>query len=122
MSKLTIQTKRAYDEARDDDGLRVLVDRMWPRGVKKEEADVDRWLKEVAPSKALRQWFGHDPDKWAEFKKRYFDELREQKDALHALLDEADERGRVLTLVYSAKDEQHNNAVALAEYLRRLKA
>lgn len=121
MARTTIHIKRVYDKPSEADGLRVLVDRVWPRGMKKESAKIDRWLKEIAPSTELRKWFGHDPEKWREFKKRYFVELREQKQTLRALLDEARQHGGALTLVYSAKDETHNNAAALREYLGKMK-
>jgi len=96
------------------------VDRVWPRGRTKEEVDIDRWLKSVAPSTELRKWFDHDPDKWMEFKKRYFAELRERKEELRELLDEAGEGP--LTLVYGAREQRYNNAVALREYLNRMQA
>ncbi len=109
--------KRAYDDPEASDGLRYLVDRIWPRGVKKDALKLDGWIKDVAPSSQLRQWFGHDPQKWTEFRKRYFAELDKKPEAWQPLL-EAGRKGTV-TLVYSAQDSQHNNAVALAEYLRR---
>jgi len=109
--------KRAYDDPEASDGLRYLVDRIWPRGVKKDALKLDGWIKDVAPSSQLRQWFGHDPQKWTEFRKRYFAELDKKPEAWRPLL-EAGRKGTV-TLVYSAQDSQHNNAVALAEYLRR---
>jgi uncharacterized protein YeaO (DUF488 family) len=112
-----IKLKRAYEPAAREDGRRFLVERLWPRGVKKEALPLDAWLKDVAPSPALRQWFGHDPAKWGEFRRRYFAELREHQDAL-ALLRAAARKGTV-TLVYSARDEEHNAAVALKEYLAR---
>lgn len=116
----TIHLKRAYDDADSRDGVRVLVDRLWPRGVAKEDAKIDVWLKDAAPSSELREWFGHDPDRWAEFRKRYIHELGDHKDALHDLLDRAE--GKTLTLVFGAKDVEHNNAVVVKEYLGRLKA
>ena len=109
--------KRAYDDPEASDGPRYLVDRIWPRGVKKDALKLDGWIKDVAPSSELRRWFGHDPQKWAEFRKRYFAELDKKPEAWRPLLD-AGRKGTV-TLVYSAQDSQHNNAVALAEYLRR---
>ena len=115
----TILLKRAYDDPESGDGMRVLVDRLWPRGVKKEDAKVDVWLKDAAPSGELRKWFDHDPDKWAEFRKRYIKELGDHKDALHDVLDRA--KGKPLTLVFGAKDVEHNNAVVLKEYLVKLK-
>lgn len=118
MAHLTIQVKRAYEPPVDDDGLRVLVDRIWPRGRTKEELKIDHWMKSLAPSTALRRWFNHDPQKWAAFKKRYFSELDERQDELAGLLEHAGD-GR-LTLVFGARDEKHNNAVALREYLTRM--
>ena len=112
---LPIGLKRAYEEPEDDDGVRVLVDRVWPRGVSKEELRLDAWMKEIAPSTELRRWFGHDPEKWAEFKRRYFRELDGRRELVEELLERV-RAGRV-TLVYAASDERHNNAVALKEYL-----
>ena len=111
-----IQTKRAYERTSKVDGSRILVERLWPRGVKKEELRLDRWIKDIAPSTALRQWFQHDPAKWAEFRRRYFRELEKCVDVWQPLVVLA-RRGRV-TLVYSAHDTEHNNAVALEEFLR----
>ncbi len=105
--------KRAYEPPSSKDGKRVLVDRVWPRGVKKTSIDV--WMKDVAPSTALRKWFGHDPAKWSDFRKRYFREL--EKNPAVTELRKVASRQRV-TLVYSAKDEEHNQAVALREYLK----
>lgn len=98
-----------------DDGKRILVDRLWPRGLTKEKASIDLWLKEIAPSTALRKWFDHDPDKWKEFQKRYRKELRDNKE-LVSLLKEKIKKGTV-TLVYGAKDEKHNEAIVLKEWL-----
>lgn len=112
---MDIRCKRAYEDPRESDGTRVLVDRVWPRGVSKGDLEIDRWMKGVAPSTELRKWFGHDPDRWKAFRERYFAELDERPDAVAELRDLADD-GRV-TLVYGAKDEEHNNAVALREYL-----
>jgi uncharacterized protein YeaO (DUF488 family) len=112
--------KRAYDEAGPEDGARFLIDRLWPRGVTKSALQLDGWLKDVAPSNALRRWFNHDPRRWDEFRQRYFSELDSQPDAQReqlATLVEAVRKGPV-TLVYGARDEEHNNAVALAEYLK----
>ncbi len=105
--------KRAYEEPEPDDGFRVLIDRLWPRGVKKEELKLDGWMKEVAPSDELRRWFGHDPAKWEEFQRRYRQELSspEKSRLVNGLVNYA-EQGRV-TLVYGAKDEEHNDAVVL---------
>lgn len=114
---LRIAVKRAYDAPTVGDGCRVLVDRIWPRGITRKDAAIDAWVKEVAPSTSLRKWFGHDPAKWAEFKQRYLSELAERGSAVDAVLDACD--GATLTLVFAAKDEEHNNAVALKEYLER---
>jgi uncharacterized protein YeaO (DUF488 family) len=112
---MKVRLKRVYEPASKDDGCRVLVDRIWPRGVRKEEVQIDVWLKEVAPSTALRKWFGHEPARWEEFEKRYFAELNAHPQDVEELVRLA-KRGLV-TLVYGAKDETHNNAVALKEYL-----
>lgn len=114
---MKIKLKRIYAAAEAGDGRRVLVDRMWPRGVAKESARIDAWIKEIAPSGELRKWFGHDPDKWEEFKRRYFRELDGQSELIEDLRRQA--RRERVTLVYAAKDEQHNNAAALKEYLER---
>jgi uncharacterized protein YeaO (DUF488 family) len=108
--------KRAYEAPADSDGTRVLVDRLWPRGVSKAKARIDVWLKEVAPSTQLRKWFGHDPEKWPEFQQRYRAELKGS--AALAELRKLVRQGHV-TLVYGAKDEEHNDAVVLAKLLRR---
>jgi uncharacterized protein YeaO (DUF488 family) len=112
-----IAIKRAYDPPGEGDGVRVLVDRLWPRGVTKTAAKVDRWMRELAPSTALRKWFGHDPARWAEFRRRYFKELTGQGDAIAELRKLA--RGGSVTLVYGAKDVEHNDAVALKAFLER---
>lgn len=112
---MVIKLKRAYELPDEGDGFRVLVDRLWPRGVSKDTARINLWLKEIAPSVALREWFGHDPTKWATFRDQYYRELDNNLEAVEQL------RKRVLqgkvTLVYGAKDQEHNNAVALKEYL-----
>ena len=110
-----IKLKRAYEPAVRTDGARFLVERLWPRGVKKESLPIRGWLKDVAPSAELRKWFSHDPERWKEFRRRYFAELRKQTEALKPLLD-ATQRGTV-TLIYSSHDQEHNNAVALKDYL-----
>jgi uncharacterized protein YeaO (DUF488 family) len=110
-----IKVKRAYETANPRDGFRVLVERLWPRGVTKERAALDLWLKEVAPSPQLRQWFGHDPDRWQDFKKRYRAELKDQPEAI-SLLKQKSKQGTV-TLVYAARDEEHNSALALKAFL-----
>jgi uncharacterized protein YeaO (DUF488 family) len=114
---MTVRVKRAYDPPSEDDGFRILVDRLWPRGVKREQIQIDLWLKEVAPSDELRRRFGHDPERWDEFKERYHGELAE-KEGLVGLISEKISLGDV-TLVFGAKDERFNNAVALKEYLLR---
>ena len=112
-----VQIKRVYDEPSARDGIRILVDRVWPRGISKERARIVEWRKELAPSTALRKWFGHEPDKWPEFRKRYHAELNQprQQQALRDLAGVC-QRRRV-TLVYSAADEAHNQAVVLKELL-----
>ena len=110
-----ISIKRAYERAGSKDGARFLVDALWPRGVKKEALRIEGWVKEVAPSKGLRQWFGHDPDRWAEFKRRYLAELRKEPQSWRTLL-EAARKGNV-TLVFGARDAEHNNAVVLKAFL-----
>jgi uncharacterized protein YeaO (DUF488 family) len=110
-----IRLKRAYEKASPDDGKRFLVERLWPRGLKKETLPLDAWLREVAPSPKLRQWFSHDPQKWQEFRRRYFAELDESPKAWE-VIQSAARRGPV-TLVYSSHDTEHNAAVALKDYL-----
>jgi uncharacterized protein YeaO (DUF488 family) len=113
-----LKLKRAYEAPAPDDGARFLVERLWPRGVRKATLSLDGWLKDVAPSPALRRWFDHDPRKWAEFRRRYRAELRRHADALTPLLDAA--RAGPTTLVYGARDTRHNAAVALRDHLARL--
>jgi len=115
--KHTIQLKRVYDSPSKEDGQRILVDRVWPRGIAKEKAALELWLKEIAPSTALRKWFGHDPEKWAEFRRRYRAELKENGEALKPLREAL--RNGPVTLVYAAHDMEHNNAVALKAFLER---
>jgi len=112
-----IRLKRVYDEPSKQDGTRILVDRLWPRGLKKEDARIDHWLRDIAPSAELRKSFGHDPEKWGQFRRRYFDELERNRATIDDLARIAG-RGRV-TLVYTARDERYNNAVALKEYLQQ---
>jgi uncharacterized protein YeaO (DUF488 family) len=114
---MQIELKRAYDPPAPGDGRRVLVDRIWPRGIARDDLRIDAWLKELAPSPELRKWFGHDPERWQEFKARYARELDERPDALAQLVEMA-KAGRV-TLLFGAKDTEHNNAVALKDYLER---
>ncbi len=110
-----IRLKRAYESADPSDGTRFLVERLWPRGVKKSALHIQAWLKDVAPSTALRQWFKHDPKKWEEFQKRYRRELNANREALHPILNAA-QHGNI-TLVYSSHDAEHNNAVVLKDYV-----
>jgi uncharacterized protein YeaO (DUF488 family) len=110
-----IRIRRVYDEPRRGEGRRVLVDGLWPRGIRKDELAHDEWLKEIAPSAALRRWYGHDVARWPEFRTRYRRELAARRDALAPLVDAA-RRGTV-TLLFGARDAEHNNAVVLKEYL-----
>lgn len=112
---MDIQIKRVYEDISKTDGFRILVDRVWPRGMTKEKAAIDLWLKEIAPTTELRKWFGHDPEKWKEFKKRYKKELKQNEEAVNQVKQQI-KKGKV-TLVYSAKDEEHNQAVVLQEFL-----
>lgn len=116
-TKPKIDIARAYDAPEPDGRFRVLVDRLWPRGVKKEELKLDAWMKELAPSADLRRWFNHDPRRWDEFRRRFFKELEAKPDEL-AQLRETAEKQSVL-LLYGARDEKHNNAVALKEFLEK---
>ena len=115
-----VKLKRAYEAAARGDGYRVLVERLWPRGIRKDQLALDEWRKEVAPSGVLRKWFGHDPQRWPEFKLRYLKELKETaaSEQLRALADRA--AGRTLTLVFSSHDSEHNNAVVLKGQIERL--
>ncbi len=118
MKKVTstaVRLKRAYEKPAAADGTRVLVDRLWPRGVKKSEAAIDLWVKDLAPSTELRKWFGHDPERWAEFRRRYAAELREGAGQLEDLRELA-RRGPV-TLIYAARDQEHNEAVIIRQML-----
>ncbi len=114
-----IKLKRAYEAASPDDGLRSLVERLWPRGVSKQKAKIDLWLKDLAPSTELRKWYGHDPARWPQFQKQYRAELKGQADVL-ALLKYVTEE-RPVTFVYAASDEERNSAVVLKEFLERVK-
>jgi uncharacterized protein YeaO (DUF488 family) len=114
---IDVRLKRAYEPATSSDGYRVLVDRLWPRGVSGARAELDEWQKELAPSTELRQWFGHEPSRFEEFRRRYIEELRRQRSRLTALRRRA--RAGTLTLVYAARDSEHNEAVVLAGVLRR---
>jgi uncharacterized protein YeaO (DUF488 family) len=112
---MAIRLKRVYEKSGGHDGTRVLIDRMWPRGVRKSDAGVDLWLKEIAPSTLLRKWFGHDPERWPEFRRRYFREL-DNNEAMVEQLSKMTQEGSV-TLVFAARNEKYNHAVALKEYL-----
>jgi uncharacterized protein YeaO (DUF488 family) len=114
---MDLRVKRAYDPAKAEDGYRILVDRIWPRGVTRERARLDEWAAELAPSTELRTWFGHDPLRFGEFQRRYTEELASQEGKLRELRARA--REGTLTLVYGARDTEHNDAVVLAEILRR---
>ena len=115
-----IKLKRAYDEPTAGDGYRILVDRLWPRGLTKAKSRIDLWLKDVAPSTGLRRRFGHDPDKWERFEKEYWAELKERRDAVREIETKAS-LGTV-TLIYAARDPEHNNAVALSKFIARDRA
>jgi uncharacterized protein YeaO (DUF488 family) len=110
-----VKTKRIYDQASLADGKRILIDRLWPRGIKKEEAKIDEWLRDIAPSTELRKWFSHDPAKWQEFKKRYKRELQDKAELVSKLKTEA--KKGTITLLFAAKDTEHVNAVVLKEVL-----
>jgi len=112
-----IKIKRVYDAPATDDGFRVLVDRLWPRGLSKEDAAIDLWLKDVGPTTTLRKWFGHDPVKWNAFKQKYKNELRDAQTLVHQLQTLESEQGTI-TLLYGAKSEEHNQAVVLREFMR----
>ena len=114
---MTLQLKRVYESVADGDGKRILVDRLWPRGLSKDEAKVDLWLKAVAPSPDLRRWFGHDPEKWAEFRRRYRHELEENVAAVDEL-KKAIGRSKA-TLLYGAKDQEHNHAIVLKDFIEK---
>jgi uncharacterized protein YeaO (DUF488 family) len=116
VAKKTIHLKRVYEAPDKQDGYRILVDRIWPRGLSKEVAAVDLWLRDLAPSTALRKWFGHDPARWTEFKRRYMQELNGEEASAALAQFHAVKNTRV-TLLFAAKDTEHNNAVALQEYL-----
>lgn len=123
MSKLDgkmIKIKRAYQPADEKDGFRILVDRLWPRGISKVKAKLDLWMKDIAPSNSLRQWFNHDPIRWDEFKSKYNEELKDKKEFLKQIKDLEKDKS-IITLVYGAKDEEHNNAVVLRDVLKAFK-
>ncbi len=112
-----LKVKRVYEAPAKEDGFRILVDRLWPRGLTKEKAKVDLWLKQISPSNELRKWYQHDPEKWPEFKRRYYSELKDKKESLDVILSRA-KKGTV-TLLFSSKEEKINNAQALKEYLEK---
>ncbi len=113
---LDVRAKRAYDPAEDGDGYRILIDHVWPRGVSRQRACLDDWARELAPSDELRKWFDHDPARFAEFRSRYRDELADQSQRLEELRSRG--RNGAVTIVYAARDREHNNAVVLTELLR----
>ena len=112
-----VKLKRAYEPPAADDGTRILIDRLWPRGITKERAAIDQWMKDISPSTELRKWFGHDPARWDEFRRRYALEVRQNADLIDQLRSFA--RQGAITLVYSARDEKHNDAVELRELILR---
>ncbi|MCE5185303.1 MAG: DUF488 domain-containing protein [Planctomycetaceae bacterium] len=114
---MQIAIKRAYDKPSAADGHRILIDRIWPRGISKKDAAIDEWVKDLAPSSQLRKWFGHQPEKWPEFKKRYFKELDSNKEQAQAICRTV--KKQHVTFVYGAREERFNNAVALKEYLEK---
>lgn len=113
---MIIRLKRAYEPPAEEDGYRILVERLWPRGLSKERAKIDLWVKEAGASPELRTWFGHDPERWEEFRRRYFREIRQRPEVMRMLRDAIREKGTV-TFVFAAHDERRNNAVALKEFL-----
>jgi len=112
-----VKLKRVYEPAAPDDGKRILIDRLWPRGIRKEEGKIDEWLRDIAPSTELRKWFGHDPAKWQEFRSRYKKELKDKSELVEKLRAEA--KKRTITLVFAAKDTVHVNAVVLKEVIEQ---
>lgn len=114
---MSLQLKRVYEKPAKTDGTRVLVDRLWPRGLTKQRAAVDLWLKEIAPSTELRKWFGHDPEKWKEFRSRYRAELKSHPDEVRLITSKA--REETVTLLYGARDQEHNEAIVLQQFLAR---
>lgn len=113
-----VRIKRIYESPSPGDGYRLLVDRIWPRGVSRDEAELDDWVKELAPSDELRKWFDHDEDRWSEFRRRYLGELKEHRDEARKIAEKAERK--TVTLLFAAKDEEHNNAVVLRQYLEML--
>jgi len=117
---IDVRLKRAYEPPAKSDGHRYLVDRIWPRGVSRDEAELEDWLKEIAPSNELRKWFDHDPERWAEFRRRYMSELKQHRDELRELARQAADIR--ITLVYGARDQEHNQAIVIRQYLKMLTA
>ena len=115
---MSISLKRAYENPSQSDGCRILVERLWPRGLSKQDAKIDLWPKDAAPSTELRRWFNHEPDKWAEFKRRYFKELRARLEAVEPILEHV-QNSQVVTFVFASRESRLNNAVALKEYVER---
>jgi uncharacterized protein YeaO (DUF488 family) len=111
-----IKIKRIYEKRSTSDGFRILIDRLWPRGVSKSDAKIDLWLKEIAPTDDLRKWFSHDPKKWKSFERKYSEELKRNQTLVDKILD-LEKEHKIVTLVFSAKDEQHNNAIVLQQVL-----
>jgi len=117
MMSINVQTKRVYEPAERGDGVRILIDRLWPRGLRKQDAKISLWLKQIAPSAELRRWFDHRPERWETFQRRYIAELDDRSEAVEAVAAAA--RGGKVTLLYGARDMIRNHAVVLARYLRR---
>jgi len=115
--KMKIKIKRVYDKPEAGDGVRILVERLWPRGLSKKNAKVDMWLKDIAPSTELRKWYSHDPAKWEEFRKRYFHEINNNREAVKELRDITE--GKDVTFVYGSKEEKYNSAAALKDYIEK---
>ena len=113
-----IKIKRIYENPMETDGFRILIDRLWPRGISKEKAKIGLWLKEIAPSDELRKWFSHDPEKWTDFKKKYKLELANNLESLK-IIKEIIKKEKTITFLYAAKDEEHNNAIVLKEFLKK---
>jgi len=113
---MTIKLKRAYELPEEGDGYRILVERLWPRGVSKERLKIDLWIKDAGASPGLRTWFGHDPGKWEEFRRRYFEEIQERPEVVQLIKDALKQHG-IVSFIFAARDEKHNNAVVLKEYI-----
>lgn len=112
-----VSIRRVYELPEHKKGKWILIDRLWPRGIKKEELDIDEWMKDIAPSSSLRKWFNHDPDKWTEFRQRYIQELKDKKELIKDILEKA-EKSKKITLLYAAKDPEHNHALVLQAFLQ----